>query len=87
METQHDEFLSEEDLDLRDLSEAELIAYWNLWLEQAQASNDLDEKHTVTAFSKRLLICATPRRSGIRHNLLQGQLLAELNLFVLFHFR
>jgi hypothetical protein len=38
-----DEFLSEEDLDLRTLSEAELIAYWNLWLHQAQATNDLDE--------------------------------------------
>ena len=37
-----DEFLSEEDLDLRNLSEEELIAYWNLWLHQAQASNDLD---------------------------------------------
>ncbi len=38
-----DEFLSEEDLDLRNLTEEELIAYWNLWLEQAQATNDLDE--------------------------------------------
>jgi hypothetical protein len=38
-----DEFLSEEDLDLRNLSEEELVAYWNLWLEQAQATNDLDE--------------------------------------------
>lgn len=38
-----DEFLSEEDLDLQNLSEEELIAYWNLWLEQAQATNDLDE--------------------------------------------
>lgn len=38
-----DEFLSEEDLDLRNLSFEELLAYWNLWLEQAQASNDLDE--------------------------------------------
>jgi len=37
-----DEFLSEEDLDLRNLSEEELIAYWNLWLEQAQATNHLD---------------------------------------------
>jgi len=37
-----DEFLSEEDLDLRNLSHEELIAYWNLWLEQAQATNDLD---------------------------------------------
>jgi hypothetical protein len=37
-----DEFLSEEDLDLRNLSHEELIAYWNLWLDQAQATNDLD---------------------------------------------
>ncbi len=37
-----DEFLSEEDLDLKSLSWDELIAYWNLWLEQAQVSNDLD---------------------------------------------
>jgi hypothetical protein len=29
---------------LRNLSGAELIAYRNLWLEQAQATNDLDEK-------------------------------------------
>jgi hypothetical protein len=37
-----DEFLSEEDLDLRNLSEDELVAYWNLWLEQAQCSNEVD---------------------------------------------
>jgi hypothetical protein len=37
-----DEFLSEEDLDLRNLSEEELVAYWNLWLEQAQQTNDAD---------------------------------------------
>jgi hypothetical protein len=39
----HDEFLSEEDLDLRNLTRQELIYYWNLWLEQAQLTNDLDE--------------------------------------------
>jgi len=39
-----DEFLSEEDLDLRNLTEEELYAWWNLWLEMAQASNDLDER-------------------------------------------
>jgi len=44
MDQLRDEFLSEEDLDLRNLSEDELIAYWNLWLKQAQATNDLDEK-------------------------------------------
>lgn len=39
-----DEFLSEEDLDLRNLTEAELFAWWDLWLEQAQATNDLDAR-------------------------------------------
>ncbi|MFH0945792.1 MAG: hypothetical protein V2A76_11390 [Planctomycetota bacterium] len=38
-----DEFLSSEDLDLRNLTDDELFAYWDLWLEQAQATNDLDE--------------------------------------------
>ena len=38
-----DEFLSDEDLDLQNLSDEELIAYWNLWLAQAQVTNDLDE--------------------------------------------
>lgn len=37
-----DEFLSEEDLDLRTLTPAELEAYWTAWLIQAQATNDLD---------------------------------------------
>ena len=43
MQTLRDEFLSEEDLDLRNMSQDELFAYWDLWLEQAQASNDLDQ--------------------------------------------
>jgi len=38
-----DEFLSEEDLDLRNLSEAELLAVWDAWLVQAQTTNDTDE--------------------------------------------
>ena len=38
-----DEFLSEEDLDVRNSSWEELVAYWNLWLLQAQITNDLDE--------------------------------------------
>jgi hypothetical protein len=37
-----DEFLSEEDLDLRNLTTEELHAYWNFWLEQAQATNEAD---------------------------------------------
>ncbi len=47
MDEARDEFLSEEDLDLKNLSEEELYAYWDLWLEQAQASNDRDA-HTYS---------------------------------------
>ena len=38
-----DEFLSEEDLDIRNMTTEELYAYWNMWLRQAQRTNDLDE--------------------------------------------
>ncbi len=37
-----DESLSEEDLDLKSLTDEELEAVWNAWLEQAQSTNDLD---------------------------------------------
>ncbi len=39
---QRDEFLSEEDLDLRNLSDEELRAVWTAWLHQAQSTNDED---------------------------------------------
>lgn len=42
MITQRDEFLSEEDLDLRTMTQEELYAYWDMWLRQAQTTNDLD---------------------------------------------
>jgi hypothetical protein len=42
MSEPRDEFLSEEDLDLEDLSSEELDVYWRLWLIQAQVTNDLD---------------------------------------------
>ncbi|MCU0727160.1 MAG: hypothetical protein MUE73_15465 [Planctomycetes bacterium] len=38
-----DEFLSEEDLDLRNLTEEELLALWEEWLRAAQVTNDRDE--------------------------------------------
>lgn len=38
-----DRFLSEEDLDLASLSWDELCAWWDLWLRQAQATNEEDE--------------------------------------------
>ena len=37
-----DAFFSEEDLDLRRLSFAELNRVWNAWLRQAQVTNDRD---------------------------------------------
>jgi len=43
MKELRDEFLSEEDLDLRNLTEEELYTYWNNWLIQAQATNELDK--------------------------------------------
>jgi hypothetical protein len=42
-----DRFLSEEDLDLRNLSDEELCAWWDVWLEWAQATNGTDE-HTYS---------------------------------------
>ena len=38
-----DEFLSEEDLDIASLSFEELETWWNIWLEQAQITNEDDK--------------------------------------------
>jgi len=38
-----DAFLSDEDLDLQNLSFAELVEVWNRWLAQAQATNQEDQ--------------------------------------------
>lgn len=42
MNEPRDEFLSEEDLDLRNLTDDELSAWWMQWLLMAQSTNDLD---------------------------------------------
>ena len=42
MSTIRDAFLSEEDLDLKNLTDAELDAVWTAWLEQAQTTNEWD---------------------------------------------
>lgn len=47
MNEPRDQFLSEEDLDLANLTEEELYAWWELWLLQAQSTNDLDA-HTYS---------------------------------------
>jgi hypothetical protein len=38
-----DEFLSEEDLDLRTLTPEERDRVWDAWLRQAQSTNDRDQ--------------------------------------------
>ena len=42
MSERRDEFLSDEDLDLVNLTTEELDTYWLLWLTQAQGTNDAD---------------------------------------------
>ena len=55
-----DKFLSEEYLDLKNLSEEELYEYWDLWLEQAQATNDRDEH----LYSHGVFTVEPPRDAG-----------------------
>ncbi len=58
-----DNFLSEEDLDLRNLTGKELVAWWNLWLEQAQATNELDQhEYSHGVFSG--MHCPLPFQEG-----------------------
>jgi len=42
--------LSEEDLDLRNLSDEELHAAWDLWFDLAQSTNDYDPPFTHGVF-------------------------------------
>ncbi len=42
--------LSEDDLNLRDLSDEELALAWDLWFDLAQATNDLDPPYTHGVF-------------------------------------
>lgn len=67
-EVPRDQFLSEEDLDLRNLSWDELLRWWDLWLLQAQAWNDLDEdeySHGVFALPRHEWTAAR-RKAGWR---------------------
>jgi hypothetical protein len=41
--TLQDEFLSVEDLDLRNLTAEEVAACWEVWFTQAQSTNDDDQ--------------------------------------------
>ena len=45
MDPMYDEFLSEEDLDIKNMTDDELYAYWNEWLLQAQATNEYNKDY------------------------------------------
>jgi hypothetical protein len=42
--------LSDDDVNLRDLTDVELDAAWDLWFELAQSTNDDDPPHTHGVF-------------------------------------
>ena len=63
MKELRNEFLSDEDLDLRNMSQDELFAYWDIWLEQAQASNDLDRN----AYSHGVFVLEPSFRNTVSH--------------------
>ncbi len=44
------QLLSEDDLNLRDMTEEELEAAWDLWFDLAQATNDYDPPCTHGVF-------------------------------------
>lgn len=60
-----DAFFSEEDLDLRHLSFAELNRVWNAWLRQAQATNDRDaHEYSHGVFTREPVATATDHSVG-----------------------
>ena len=62
MKPLRDEFLSEENLDLRNLSDEELVAYWNQWLEQAQVTNARD----AATYSHGVFTCEPASERSLR---------------------
>lgn len=42
--------LSEDDLNLKDMTDEELAAAWDFWFDLAQATNDFDPSHTHGVF-------------------------------------
>lgn len=70
MSTGSDQFLSEDDLSLQELTWEELVAEWNAWLLAASATDDEDEdeySHGVFMRIEGRPPIAPPRRpSGMR---------------------
>ncbi len=60
------QLLSEDDLNLRDMTDEELAAAWELWFELAQSTNDDDPPYTHGVFQA---VSKQPERvSGSRVN-------------------
>jgi hypothetical protein len=45
MDSIRDEFLSEEDIDIQNMTDEELFAYWDEWLLHAQTTNEYDKDY------------------------------------------
>jgi hypothetical protein len=54
------EMLSEDDLNLRQMTPEELDLAWDLWFDLAQATNDFDPPYTHGAF----VLCQLPPPEG-----------------------
>lgn len=52
--------LSEDDLNLRDMSREELDAAWDLWFDLAQTTNDADPPYTHGVFAGREMAPVVP---------------------------
>ncbi len=53
------ELLSEDDLNLKDMTREELDRAWDLWFDLAQATNDFDPPYTHGVF----VLCETQSRA------------------------
>ncbi len=47
------QMLSEDDLNIKEMSDAELEATWELWFDLAQATNDFDPAYTHGVFYRK----------------------------------
>jgi hypothetical protein len=57
------QMLSEDDLNLREMTDEELAAAWDLWFDLAQATNDYDPEYTHGVFVLAAPAERSPRNS------------------------
>ena len=57
------QMLSEDDLNIKEMSDAELEATWELWFDLAQATNDFDPAYTHGVFVPIASIEDAPEKS------------------------